>query len=130
MVLDDVLQQAIQNDDVVQGFSSYSHHFGITYIFLTQNIFARGKHFRTISLNSHYFILFKNRRDQLQIQTLAKQMFPSSVKYFMDAFHKSTDPPYGYLVVDCHPKSNPRYKLRTHILPGQLTSVFVPAKST
>ena len=31
---------------------------------------------RSISLNSHYLILFKNPRDKLQIVTLPKQMYP------------------------------------------------------
>ena len=130
LVLDDLLQKAAKNEDIVDLFCQYSHHLNFTTFFLVQNLFSGGKFFRTISLNSHFILLFANARDTLQIQTLARQIFPSSVNYFMDAFHKSTEPRFGYLLIDCHPKSDPLYKLRTHILPHQITSVFVPKKST
>ena len=41
-----------------------------------QNLFHQGKGNRSISLNSHYVVLFKNPRDKLQILTLPKQMYP------------------------------------------------------
>ena len=43
-------------------------------IFLTQNLFHKNKHMRTISLNAHYLVLFKNPRDVEQFTTLARQM--------------------------------------------------------
>ena len=100
----------------------------IQYFFVVQNLFTGGKYFRTISLNSHYFILFNNQRDQLQIQTLAKQMFPSETKYFMDAYKKATKKKYSYLLVDVSPHSEPLYKLRTDIFPHHTLTVFRPEK--
>jgi UDP-N-acetyl-D-mannosaminuronic acid transferase (WecB/TagA/CpsF family) len=43
---------------------------------IVQNLFHRGKHHRTISLNAHYMVLFKNQRDVSQIMALAHQMYP------------------------------------------------------
>ncbi len=65
-------------------------------------------------------------RDELQIQTLGRQMFPGKLKYFMDAYRRATEKKYNPLLIDISPHSNPKYKLRTGILPGQLLVVFLP----
>ena len=41
-------------------------------IYIVQNLFHHGKGRRSVSLNSHYLVLFKNSQDKLQILTLAK----------------------------------------------------------
>ena len=46
-----------------------------------QNVFANGQYFRIISLNTGYFLLFKQNRDQSQILALAKQAFPGQLFY-------------------------------------------------
>lgn len=129
LILDDLLQKAAKNTDIVDLFCQYSHHLNFSTFFLVQNLFANGKQFRTISLNTHYFILFKNQRDQLQIQTLGRQIFPGQLNYFMDAYKKATESQFGYLLIDLHPRTE-KYKLRTRILPGQLMSVFLPVNKT
>ena len=129
LILDDLLQKASQNSDIVDLFCQYSHHLNFSVFFVTQNLFSQGKQFRTISLNAHYFILFKNQRDQTQIQTLGKQIFTGETKFFMDAYHKATNKKYGYLLLDLSPHSNPQYKLRTNIFPDQITTAYLPKNS-
>ena len=128
LVIDDLAQKASVSVDIVNLFTIYSHHHNFSVFFLVQNLFSGGKYFRTISLNSHYFILFSNQRDQLQIQTLARQMFPGETKYFMDAFKKATSKKYGYLLIDISPHTVSLYKLRTDIFPNQTVIVFRPEK--
>lgn len=128
LVLDDLAQKASESVDVVNLFTIYSHHNFFSVFFVVQNLFSSGKYFRTCSLNSHYFVLTNNQRDQLQIQTLARQMFPGETKYFMDAYRKATGKKYSYLLVDVSPHSNQLYKLRTNILPSQTLTVFRPEK--
>ena len=53
-----------------------------------QNVFANGQYFRIISLNTEYFLLFKQNRDQSQMLALAKQAFPGQVSYFMESYKK------------------------------------------
>jgi hypothetical protein len=124
LVLDDLLQKASHSVDVVDLFCQYSHHLNFSVIFVVQNLFSGGKQFRTISLNAHYFVLFRTQRDQSQLQVLGRQMFPGQSEYFMDAYRKATTYKYSYLLIDISPHSDPRYKLRTDIFPGQLTVVF------
>lgn len=124
LILDDLAQKACDSVGIVNLFTVYSHHKNFSVFFVVQNLFSGGKYFRTISLNRHYFVLFRNQRDQLQIHTLAKQMFPGETKYFRDAYRKAAVQKYGYLLVDISPHTTPLYKLRTNIPPQQTMSVF------
>ncbi|MES9881406.1 MAG: hypothetical protein ABW185_11050 [Sedimenticola sp.] len=126
LILDDIMQKCSKSVDIVDVYCQFSHHWNYTCWLICQNCFSASPQFRTLSLNTHYIFLFKNHRDQLQVQTLGRQMFPGQTKYFMDAYRKATEKKYKYLLVDLSPHSDPEYKLRTDILPGQLTIVFLP----
>ena len=84
-----------------------------------QNLFHQGKGNRSISLNSHYLVLFKNPRDKLQILTLAKQIYPSETAWFIKEYEEAVRRPYGYLFVDLRPTTTDSCRLRTNVLPGQ-----------
>ena len=62
IILDDLMSQVVDDKNILNLFTVGSHHRKNSVIFLTQNIYEKGKYARTISLNTHYFILFKNRR--------------------------------------------------------------------
>jgi len=128
LVLDDLMMQSSESEELVHLMCVGSHHTNTTVIFLIQNIFQKGKSMRTASLNCHYFILFRNNRDMLQIQTLGKQMFPGKTHFFMNAYLKATLQAFKYLVVDIHPRSDKAYQLRSNILPGENTTVYQPEK--
>ena len=104
-----------------------SHHLNMTIICLVQNLFQKGKVMRTLSLNCHYFVMYKNRRDQEQINRFGRQAFPQQSKYFVDAYMKATSTPYGYLLVDLNPHSYKLYSLRTRIFPGEDVIVYRPS---
>mgnify|MGYP001595909180 FL=1 len=125
IVLDDLMEQIIKNVDAQNLFTKYCHHYNISVIFLTQNVFAQGPCARTISVNTHVLVLFKNKRDESQIVRLAKQLCPDISKGFLEAFQHATSRPFGYLVVDCDPKSPNEIKLRTKIFPGEQTVCYM-----
>ena len=100
-------------------FTRGSHHRGILVLYLTKNSFPPGKLSQTISLNSHYMIIFRNPIDSLGITTLPKEMFPKRGNYFLKAFQDATSKPYGYLVVDCHQLTPEEMRLRAHVLLGK-----------
>lgn len=128
LVLDDLMVKGSDSDELVHMMCVGSHHTNFTVLYLLQNVFHKSKSLRTASLNCHYFILMTTKRDPSQIQTLGRQIFPGQTKYFMDAYQKSTQYPYGYLLVDINPHSEKAYQLRTNILPGEDTIVYQPAK--
>lgn len=128
VILDDVMFQAADHPDVVKIFTQYRHHRNMSVFLLTQNIFHQGKYSRTIGLNSNYLVLFKNPRDKLQINILARQAFPSQKAFFLEAFEDATSDPHGYLIVDLTPTCPERLRLRTGILPHQRPAVYLPKR--
>ena len=79
------MHEVVDDKNVLNLFTVGSHYRNISVIFLTQNVYEKGKYARSISLNSHYFILFKNRRDQAQITHLARQIFSGIFLFFTSA---------------------------------------------
>ena len=74
-VFDDQMIDAGKDKRIVNLFTRGSHHRNLSVIYIVQNLFHQGKGSRSIGLNSHYLVLFKNPRDKLQILTMAKQMY-------------------------------------------------------
>ena len=58
---------------------------------------------RTISLNAHYLVLFKNLRDANQFAVLLRQMYPESWRFAVEAYRDATGSPFSYLLVDLRP---------------------------
>ena len=119
IVLDDLMTDATKNKDVSNMFTVGSHHKNMSIICLLHNVFYQGKENRTMSLNSHYLVLFKNPRDQLQMSCLARQMYPRNTAYFMDRFQKATSMPYGCLVVDLKQDTPDQARLKSGSFPQQ-----------
>ena len=112
IVLDDLMIDATKNKDVSNMFTVGSHHRNMSIVCLLQNVFYQGKENRTMSLNSHYLVLFKNPRDQLQVSCLARQMYPHNSAHFMEKFQKATAQPYGCLVVDLKQDTTEKERLK------------------
>jgi hypothetical protein len=125
IVLDDLMEIIVKSIETQNLFTKYCHHFNISAIFITQNIFAQGPCSRSISINTHILVLFANKRDESQALHLGKQLYPCASKAFMEAYQDATSSTYGYLVVDCDPKSPPEFKLRTHIFPREQTVCYI-----
>ena len=83
LIIDDLMHET--DDRVSQIFTRVSHHKNLSVLYLTQNIFYGSKQNRTMSLNTHYMILFKNARDATQISHLAGQMYPGKTKFLTEA---------------------------------------------
>ena len=56
-------------------FPMQCHHKNITTIMVLQNPFLKGKHSHAIFINMHIYVLFRNKRDESQINILAHQLF-------------------------------------------------------
>lgn len=115
VIIDDLMSET--NHRVTRLFTKGSHHKNTSVIYIVQNLFSKNKEQRTISLNSHYLVLFKNPRDTSQITNLAKQMRPGNIKYIQDAFKDATSKPHGYLLVDLKQDTPEHLRLRTNIFP-------------
>ena len=114
-VLDDLMYAVVNDHKTCRLFTEYAHHLRLSVFFLTHNAFAQGKYSRTISLNSHYLILFRNLRDSSQILALGKQMYPGRSHVILEAYQDATSQKYGYLVIDMSPHSDDDTRLRANI---------------
>ena len=105
LVIDDLMELAVKDTNIMSAFTEGSHHKNLSVVFLMQNVFHKGSHARTMSLNAQYMVLFKNARDQQQIQTLARQIFPIDWRQFLQYFEEQTSKPYGHVILDFHPST-------------------------
>ena len=127
IIVDDFMSEA--GSEMTKFFTKGSHHRNISIIFIVQNIFHKGKETRSITLNAHYIVMFKNPRDKVQVKVLARQMFDKDAKVMEEAFSDATKNPHGYLLVDLKQATPEHLRLRTNIVPGESLTVYVGKKS-
>ena len=70
----------------------------------------KNKQTRTLSLNSHYIVLFKNARDATQVDNLARQMYLGKSAFMIEAFKNATSAPCGYLLIDLKQETEDKLK--------------------
>ena len=123
LILDDLLSQASERF-LTKLFTKKSHHQNISVIFVTQNLYE--KNIKVARNNSQYIILTRTAH-MLQIRTLAQQLFPRQLDYMLSAYKLASEAPYGYLLLDLHPATNPLLRLRTRIFPDDDDrTIFLP----
>ena len=125
IVIDDLMSETGSDKKVTNLFTKGSHHRNLSVILLLQNLFYNGKESRTISLNAHYIVLFKNPRDNTIVTSLAKQMYPGKIKFLQEAFRDATKLPYHYLFLDLKPYTDEKFQVRTCIMPSETQYAYV-----
>jgi len=126
VVIDDLMEAVVSDPNVQKMFTQYCHHYRFTAILVYQNIYAQGKCARSIAVNTHVMVLFKNKRDKRQVRALASQINPTNPKALIEAYEEATSTPYGYLVVDCSPGTQDEFSWRTDVFPGEDTTIYLP----
>ena len=115
LVLDDIMDSL--ESGVANLFTKGSHHKNISVISVTQIVFHQSRFQRTISLNTHYMVLFKNPRYASQIQYLGGQMYPKDPEYLVQMYERvMTLGPYSYLFIDLRQETPDNIRLRANIL--------------
>lgn len=110
------MEECVKDKNMLNLFTVDSHHKNISCIFITQNFFSQGKYMRSLSLNSHYVILFNNPRDRSQIYFLARQMYPTNPNFLVECYEDSTmEKPFGYLLIDLKQSTSKDKRIRTGI---------------
>ncbi|KAF0138338.1 MAG: hypothetical protein FD143_3683, partial [Ignavibacteria bacterium] len=125
-IIDDLMSSAADSKRISKLFTQESHHRNLTVIFIIQNLFNQGREMRTISLNAHYLVLYKNPRDKSQIRYLANQIYPENSKFLSSVYQDATSSPHSYLVIDLHPETPEQFRILTNIFPGSQLRFFLP----
>ena len=125
IILDDLMTECEKDVSILNLFTVNSHHKNISVIFVTQNLFSQGKYSRTISLNSHYFIIFNNPRDKMQINVLARQIFPNKINFFLESFEDCVEKKsFGYIFLDLKQSTEERNRVQTSIIPANIRIIY------
>ena len=74
---------------------------------------------RTRALNSQYIVVFKNPRDNIQIDILGRQIYPSKKHYLLNIYKESTIKQYSYLLIDLCQQTSELTRFRSYILPDE-----------
>ena len=114
------------NQEVSKSFTRYSHHKNVSVIFITQNIFSKNKYMRDVTLNSHYMVIFQQKRDASQINCLMRQIKPGSSKDLMQIYKDCTKKLYSYIIFVFHPTTRHQFLIYTNIFKDQIQSVYYP----
>ena len=115
IILDDLLHESKNSHDVTSMFTRAAHHKPCFIIFIMQNLFPPGKEARTRSLNTHYYIIFKNPRDKSQLEYLARQIIPHNSRGLIAAFERATEKPHSYLFLDLTQECPDHLRYRSNI---------------
>ena len=103
-VLDDLMDEAIQSPVISQLFTR-GRHRNLSVVLLLQNMFPKGKFNTNISRNALYKVLFRSPGDRKQIDIMAEQTFAKDRGNFMRAYIRETEKPFGYIILDNHPRT-------------------------
>jgi hypothetical protein len=122
IVIDDMLNELGKSTFVSDLVTKLGHHMKVTSILITQNNGFGGKYKSNITKNTHYNILMHSPRDALAVRTLGTQL--SDYRNLISAYKSATEETFGYLLCDCHPRSNPQFRYRTHIFPDQYCIIY------
>ena len=104
LVFDDLMSQAIDSPGLSQLFTQERHRKA-SVILLLQNMFPKGKYNTDISRNAQYLVLFHSPSDRKQMDIMAERTFAKDRPKFTSAYMKETEKPYGYIILDNHPKT-------------------------
>ena len=124
IIIDDLQHEVMHNKNMELLVTQGCHHRFVSLVIIQQNLFYGGKHARTIALNQWYMVLLKNLRDVSQVGILGRQLYPGKTRGFLKAYEDALSEKHGYLLVDMSPHSEDKYRLRTHIFPGEDPTVY------
>ena len=99
---DDSCEEILNSKQFVK-IASAGRHRVLNTIYIKHNLFHQSKLGRDVELQNTHIVLFKSRRDVLQIDTLSQQLGLGS--QLKEWYQDATSTPYGHLLIDLTPKT-------------------------
>lgn len=126
LIIDDLMQEIVDSKDIELLLIREAHHSRISTFVITQNLYARGKNSRSISINYAYVVLMNSPRDKTYIATLSRQYMPDRPKMLMEAYLDAVKLPFSYLFADFTVQQDENLRLQTNIFPGETRLFYIP----
>ena len=99
VILDDFMSELSQSNDLTMLMTKAVHHLPLTLIYITQNMFQRGKDVKTRRMNTNYLI-----------------MYPNDMKFLSSVFTDvTTKEPFSYILIDCQQDTPDEIRVRSKI---------------
>lgn len=117
VVIDDFMSSI--GKDLMDIVTVQSRHHNASTFILFQSLFPPNKIARQVSLNVKYFHIFKNPRENAQIQTLARQLSPHDTAWIVEAYREITKEPHQCMLIDLTQGRNEKLRYRSHYLPRE-----------
>ena len=125
VICDDFQDQITKNNSDFVHFAIKSiHHRNLHFWLLLQTLFP--PKLKQISLQAHYVILMKQRRDLSQIRTFCLQIDPTKWRALMEAYYDATKEPHSHILFDFHPRQKDFLRIRSGLLENQDKVVYIP----
>ena len=125
MIIDDQMAEAGDSKMLSNLFTMGAHHNKPGVMYLVQNVYNKTRNQRTVSINPHYNVVFRNERDVSQFRALAYQMHVNNSNWLLDAFEDATMEPFGYQGFDYHPTNSRDMRVITNIQPNKELIVYI-----
>ena len=129
VVLDDLMSQATDSP-VVSKLFTQGRHRNASVILLLQNMFPKGKFNTDISRNALYKVLFRSPGDRKQIDIMAEQTFAKDHPHSMKAYTQETEQPYGYIMLDNHPRTTSEHQVVANVFGDCYTYPHITSSPT
>ena len=100
LIIDDLMLE--MNKELGEHFICRTRHLKCSTIFLMHTMFQNKDIHRLISNNTHYFVIFGNRRQMLNVKTLGNQL--GMTERVLEGYKYAASVPYGYFVIALHPR--------------------------
>lgn len=119
VIIDDLM--STKDPRITDLFTEGSHQRNLSVMVINQNLyFSRDP---TQRRNCHYLILFNNPIDRQLVTTLARQMYPDNIPYFIIKFDEAINKKYGCLLIDLKPTTGRNKWLLENVLPRSTSYV-------
>ena len=129
LVFDDLMSQATDSP-VVSKLFTQGRHRNASVILLLQNMFPKGKFNTDISRNALYKVLFRSPGDRKQIDIMAEQTFAKDRPHFMKAYTQETEKPFGYIVLDNHPRTTSQHQVVADVFDQCKSYPYISTRNT
>ena len=96
----------ICNTKAIVDFATAGRHRGKSTYYVPHNLFHQREIRNDVELQNMHIVLFKSRRDVMQVSTLCSQLGLGSE--LVDWYRGATPVPYGHLFVDLSPRTDDR----------------------
>lgn len=128
IICDDCTKEGANSDTIYKASLMGTHHLQQSLLLILHNIFTPGRNFKSVSVNSHYYVLFRSPRDRSQIDIFFRQLEPKRWRQLRDIYDQEVVAiPFNYLLIDCHPASAAElapFRFKNNIFPDDKAGQF------